>query len=459
MQEDDSSASGYLTETFEGISKQFTDIETLHMSEVNVVARAKRYGRWWLLKALRPDLAKQSAYRQRLRKELELTSSLQHPNIVATYGIEEVEQLGTCIVMEYVEGQTLKKSLLDGDLDLPQRRRLFDELLDAVEYLHAKGIVHRDLKPSNIMVANNSDSLKVIDFGLADSFSHVVLKQPAGTSGYMSPEQQENAEADVRNDIYSLGVILSQMNLGRPYGAIAKKCLEPASMRYGQVSELRRDLHRRLQRPRKIVAGVFAAALTLVIALFATLAWQLNRQNKLVKSQEQELNAQKEMIASQKKMMDSQKNQMDAQKSQMDALQQEATQNKERQQSQADIIGTLTDSLALVVKDNQQMRESEKAAAERKKEIDALKQEANHVILQALRPMANLDSNFNPDQRIGKFYYHKVERAKKEFLKRISSQVSESEYAEIVNSMDAYCSTLAHETWRSIGVIIKDQYK
>lgn len=110
-QDYDSSASGYIEDSFEGISRQFTDVEILTTSEVNIVARAKRYGRWWLLKGLNKNVADGVAYQQRLRKELELLMLLQHPNVVATNELEEVDGLGNCIVMEYVEGLTLKEWL------------------------------------------------------------------------------------------------------------------------------------------------------------------------------------------------------------------------------------------------------------------------------------------------------------------------------------------------------------
>ena len=95
------------------------------------------------------------------------------------------------------------------------QKKIAEELMDAVGYLHSKGIVHRDLKPENILITRNGEHLKLIDFGLADSDSYAILKQPAGTSGYMSPEQKVTAVADVRNDIYRR---LCQTNKGRLYG-------------------------------------------------------------------------------------------------------------------------------------------------------------------------------------------------------------------------------------------------
>lgn len=231
------SPSGYMGDSFEGIDRVFTDVEVLSTSDVNVVAKAKRYGRWWLLKGLRQELANESAYQTRLRKELDILAQMQHPGVVAVSGIEVVEGLGECIVMEYVDGTTLDEWLRTS----PQRdvrRNVARELAEVVAYIHSKGIVHRDLKPQNIIITHNGKNVKLIDFGLADTDSHAVLKQPAGTEGYISPEQKETAVADVRNDIYSLGVIFQQMDLGLSYRGIVRKCLLPADRRYQTTQEL-----------------------------------------------------------------------------------------------------------------------------------------------------------------------------------------------------------------------------
>lgn len=238
MQQDyDSSASGYMVDSFEGINQTFTDVEILHTSEVNVVAKAKRYGRWWLLKGLKKEVASEAAYQQRLRKELELLMELQHPAVVSATGLETVEPLGECIVMEYVDGCTLKE-WLKGHQNRQERKRILRELIDAVGYIHAKGVVHRDLKPENIIITHNGENVKLIDFGLADTDSYSVLKQPAGTPQYMSPEQKQTSKADVRNDIYSLGVIMQQMDLGIPYHIIIKRCMAPIERRYQNTKEL-----------------------------------------------------------------------------------------------------------------------------------------------------------------------------------------------------------------------------
>ena len=263
-QDYDSSASGYIEDSFEGISRQFTDVEILTTSEVNIVARAKRYGRWWLLKGLNKNVADGVAYQQRLRKELELLMLLQHPNVVATNELEEVDGLGNCIVMEYVEGLTLKEWLKNKH-SREERRRIAKQITEAVGYVHSRGVVHRDLKPQNIIITNNGESVKLIDFGLADTDSHTILKQPAGTMKYMSPEQLQTAVADVRNDIYSLGVIFSQMKIG--YDDVIKKCLRPIENRYQNVSELTDDIKRHGRNKARLIWGMLVMMILMLALL------------------------------------------------------------------------------------------------------------------------------------------------------------------------------------------------
>lgn len=256
----DSSASGYLNDSFESISAVFTDIEVLASSRTHIVARAKRYGRWWVLKGLQKEVAQQEAYRCRLCKEFEIMAQLQHPAVVCVVGIELVPELGMCIVMEYADGVTLAEWLA-GNTTRRQRLRVANLLTEAVEYVHSKNIVHRDLKPENIIVTRNGGYVKLIDFGLADTDSYAVLKQPAGTVRYIAPEQLEAATTDVRNDIYSLGVIFSQMSLNR--NGIVRKCMQPADRRYRDVSELRRAMRTR----RKFGGRMLTAAMLTVVAL------------------------------------------------------------------------------------------------------------------------------------------------------------------------------------------------
>lgn len=270
-----SSTSGYLFDSFEGLSETFTDIEIISSSQTNIVACAKRYGRRWMLKALNREVAAQEAYRCRLRKEFEILMQLQHPSVLSAATLEHVDGLGLCIVAEYVDGVTLSEWLA---VPTTRRQRLHVacQLVDAVAYIHSKSIVHRDLKPENIIITRNSQNIKLIDFGLADTDSHAVLKQPAGTPRYMSPEQQQRAVADVRNDIYSLGVIFSQMDLG--CRRIIEKCLRPAGQRFRNAVELQQAMERRTKRTSRILVGLGAAV---VLLLAATVVLQTLRYESL----------------------------------------------------------------------------------------------------------------------------------------------------------------------------------
>ncbi len=271
--------SEFFTDSFEGISRELTDIQLLCESGTSRLYRATRYGRLYVLKTLTADALRQSMYREMLRKELEIMMQLQHPGIVQAVGLEAVRDIGQCIVMEYIDGATLAdytEGERRGSLSVVQRRHIADDLIAAVAYLHSKGIIHRDLKPENIMVAHNGLQVKVIDFGMADTDSHTTLKQPAGTLRYMAPEQTTAYTPDVRNDIYSLGLILQDMDLGKAYRPIIERCLRPIDQRYATISELRgaidSTLARRRRRRQWLMAG--AAALCL-LALGALAAWLL----------------------------------------------------------------------------------------------------------------------------------------------------------------------------------------
>lgn len=268
--------SEFIADGFEGISTQFTDITEVMRTSHNVLLRARRYGRWWMLKGLLPEEAGQMVYQVMLRKEAELMISLDHPNIVHTYGLVRVEGVGVCIVMEWVDGQTLEQYLRTGHPSRRTLQRLMNQLMDAIAYMHMHGIVHRDLKPQNIMVTANGSNLHLIDFGLADKDSYAVLKQPAGTASYMAPEQASGGPADVRNDIYSIGVIMQQLSLGPATDSVVRRCLQPIDRRYHDVEELQEAFDRSV-RLRRWYWGL-AALLVVVLCGAGCLLWHLYNQ-------------------------------------------------------------------------------------------------------------------------------------------------------------------------------------
>ena len=208
----------------------FTNISEAYVSKSGFTRMfsAVRYGKRYMLKCLKPDFAYTPTYRQALMKEFEIGLQLDHPNICRTISMEPVGELGDCIVMEYVDGETLEAAVKGGNMTEDKVRKIASQLLDAMEYMHAKQTVHRDIKPSNIMLTHRGGDVKLIDFGLSDSETFCVLKIPAGTRGYMAPEQlKPDAQSDPSADIYSFGKVpeyMAEAVRSKSLARVGQKC-------------------------------------------------------------------------------------------------------------------------------------------------------------------------------------------------------------------------------------------
>lgn len=220
----------------------FSNYEEIARGSTHVLFRARRYGRWYVLKGIRDELRGNPLYDEWLYKEYSVGVSLDHPAIVRVESFEDDNVVGRCIVMEWVEGQTLDqwrqgKSAADV-------RAMFSQLLDAVDYLHHHGIYHHDIKPSNIIIAHDG-RLKLIDFGLSDGPQYAAFKHSAGSDGFAAPEQKAGTTADHRADIYALGCILLSL-FGRRYRHAARCAMrEDPQKRPQSVAALRRLMHPR----------------------------------------------------------------------------------------------------------------------------------------------------------------------------------------------------------------------
>lgn len=195
-------------------SERWLDVKLLHKSRsgFNDVYRARRHGKWHVLKALKAEYRNNPIAIAQHRKEFEIGYSLSHPSIAAVTDLEDVPELGPCIVEEWVDGCTLSETMNQGHFNTCAALSIIDELLDVLDYLHHRQVIHRDLKPSNIMLTADGNHVKLIDFGVSDTASHAVLKGPAGTRRYAAPELLNGDSIDSRADIYSLGVIANEMN-------------------------------------------------------------------------------------------------------------------------------------------------------------------------------------------------------------------------------------------------------
>jgi beta-lactam-binding protein with PASTA domain/predicted Ser/Thr protein kinase len=272
------------------------------MAEVHI-GRDARLGRTVALKTLRSDLALDSTFQARFRREAQSAASLNHPSIVSVYDTGEDMINGVLlpyIVMEYVDGSTLRELLQSGRRLLPERAlEITAGVLHALEYSHRAGIIHRDIKPGNVMLTR-AGTVKVMDFGIARAIADASATMTAtaaviGTAQYLSPEQAKGEKVDARSDLYSTGCLLYELLTGRPpftgdspvsvayqhvrenpvppsrldpeitpaLDAIVLKALaKHADNRYQSADEMREDLERALDGRPVIAPPVLADAAT-----------------------------------------------------------------------------------------------------------------------------------------------------------------------------------------------------
>lgn len=275
---EDKTYSDFLESDFTTTSSQYTDFEKVADGSYCTLWRACKDGQWYVIKALQTEHQDSAQYIALLKKEYDILSMFDSPYVVKVYDYCRIPRFGMCIVMEWIDGVTLKQWLygptskeFPGYPTRKERRQVALYLVKAVECVHSLQVVHRDLKPSNIMITRNGRQVKLIDFGLSDTDSFVVFKQTGGTKGYISPEQRSLSLTDERNDIYSLGIILQEMRLGWMWEGVIHRMLRPIGERLSHAGDVVPMLRKRRGAIR------FLLVFSLSLLLFCGGVWTWDR--------------------------------------------------------------------------------------------------------------------------------------------------------------------------------------
>lgn len=222
-------------------SERFTDYELLSDSGHNLVYRAQMGGKWVVLKAAKPDEGEQMRNQLLLEREFEIMHRLDSIYVVQTIAMVDDPQLGRSILMEYVHGRPLDRFIAENPSSA-ERRRVADELMEALVFLHDRQVVHGDLKPSNILIADSGNHVRLIDFGFSDN--EAFIAKNIGTSpSISSPEQLPTDVLKPERDIYALGKMLALL-FPQSVKTVIRRCTSANGKRYTSVRQVRSALHR-----------------------------------------------------------------------------------------------------------------------------------------------------------------------------------------------------------------------
>ena len=218
-----------------------TDYELLSDSGHNLVYRALMGGKWVVLKVAKPTEGERTRNQLLLEREFEIMNRLDSIYVVQTISMVDDPQLGRAILMEYVHGRPLDRFIAENPTST-ERRRVADELMEALIYLHERQVIHGDLKPSNILITDSGNHVRLIDFGFADNEAYIAKN--IGTSPSINTEEQLPTDVLLpERDIYALGKMLALL-FPHSLKPVIRRCLASNGRRYTSVRQVRAAFHR-----------------------------------------------------------------------------------------------------------------------------------------------------------------------------------------------------------------------
>ncbi len=200
-------------------------------------------GKKVIVKALKDEYIQDAKSRENLKKEYEITSQLEHRCIRKALGYENIQDLGDCIIYEYIDGKSLAEHVRVGTLNEKQIKSVLIDICDGLNYMHQRGIIHCDLKPENVMVTANDYRAKIIDIGLPETEYKTDRELLIKENEFIAPELIKGEECDQRSDVYSLGKIIEfiiERNMISQFTGVATHCTQfSREQRFDTISEVR----------------------------------------------------------------------------------------------------------------------------------------------------------------------------------------------------------------------------
>ncbi len=200
-------------------------------------------GKKVIVKALKDEYIQDAKSRENLKKEYEITSQLEHRCIRKALGYENIQDLGDCIIYEYIDGKSLAEHVRVGTLNEKQIKSVLIDICDGLNYMHQRGIIHCDLKPENVMVTANDYRAKIIDIGLPETEYKTDRELLIKENEFIAPELIKGEEGDPRSDVYSLGKIIEfiiERNMISQFTGVATHCTQfSREQRFDTIAEVR----------------------------------------------------------------------------------------------------------------------------------------------------------------------------------------------------------------------------